>query len=50
MMGSNPRRENEYDLLNRATIREYSSEQTDTMSAIRHQLMARDLGTQEQTP
>ena len=48
MMGSNPRRENEYDLLNRATIREYSSEQADTMSAIRHQLMARDLGTQEQ--
>ena len=50
-MTSTTRRENEYDTLNRATMQEYSSEyqllRADSMTAIRHRLMARDLGTQK---
>ena len=52
MMGSQPRRENEYDTLNRGTMmQECSSEyqllQHDTMSTFRHRFMARNLGTQQ---
>jgi hypothetical protein len=49
-MGS--RRENEYDVLNRGTMQECSSEyqllREDTMSTIRQRFMARNLGIQKQ--
>ena len=47
-----PMMENEYDILNRDTMQECSSEyqllRADTMSTIRHRYMARNLGAQKQ--